>query len=353
MTTVSRRKRMLFALAAVAGAVTATVLLLAIADLYLHARAERSAGLNRWGYRGPVLGRKAPGEIRVAMLGGSTMFGYGGPWDEAIPAMLEAALHQRADGRRIRTINLGFNNEGAFAFVPTLDDFAWLGYDIVCLYPGYNDMMGDAGPNRALYRHASPVFRLTGYFPILPLVLREKAYALRSGGSIEAGYAAERDGVVFTPGVVQETSATTLEAVVGVGAAIGRQIERLSPLAAPATSAETGCDSPWVAYCGDVYRAIATARARGAAVLVIEQPLGVDPSMRRRQQQQQAELHRMIVRHFAGDHRVKRIDLSQAVDLADRDVAPDQMHLSVDGNRIIAAALVEPILAMARVVAGE
>jgi hypothetical protein len=64
-----------------------------------------------------------------------------------------------------RVINLGFNNEGAFAFLPTLQDFRYLDYDIVCLYEGYNDLPGDEGPNTAVFRHESPIFRLTGLFP--------------------------------------------------------------------------------------------------------------------------------------------------------------------------------------------
>ena len=43
------------------------------ADLYLH----HKHGVNAWGYRGPVIGRKQPGEKRVAILGGSTTWGFG------------------------------------------------------------------------------------------------------------------------------------------------------------------------------------------------------------------------------------------------------------------------------------
>ena len=82
--TLTKRKFILFAAAAIMLSVLVTLLGALGVDLYLHHRAEKSAGLNRWGYRGPVVGRKAPGEIRVAMLGGSTAFGYGVTWDEAM-----------------------------------------------------------------------------------------------------------------------------------------------------------------------------------------------------------------------------------------------------------------------------
>jgi hypothetical protein len=61
-----RRRRAVFALAAVAIGLVATTVSLFALDVYLHARAARSAGLNVWGYRGRVVGRKQPGELRVA-----------------------------------------------------------------------------------------------------------------------------------------------------------------------------------------------------------------------------------------------------------------------------------------------
>jgi hypothetical protein len=166
--TISRKKFVVFAAAATALSVAGVLVLLLAADLVVHWRAERSAGLNRYGYRGPVIPRKQPGELRVAMLGGSTVFGYGVAWNESIPAFLEAKLTARVP-QPARVINLGYNNEGAFAFKPNLEDFAYLDYDVVVLYEGYNDLPGDEGPNRSVYRRNSAVYRAFGYFPILPL----------------------------------------------------------------------------------------------------------------------------------------------------------------------------------------
>src|SRR5687768_373661 len=116
----TRRKKIVFALAAIGLAFAGMFVLLLGADLYLHHRAERSAGLNRWGYRGPVAPRKRPGEVRVVMLGGSTTFGYGVRWHESVPALLDAGLHAVEGGARFRSINLCFNKEGAYASVLTL-----------------------------------------------------------------------------------------------------------------------------------------------------------------------------------------------------------------------------------------
>ena len=69
-------------------------------DLYVHHRAERYAGVNIWGYRGPTVARKTAGEHRLVVLGGSTAFGYGVDWDKAFPAQLEARSSAAVEERR-------------------------------------------------------------------------------------------------------------------------------------------------------------------------------------------------------------------------------------------------------------
>ena len=62
-------------------------------DVYVHSRVQNLGGVNMWGYRGPAVGSKRPNETRVVMLGGSTAFGYGVPYNEAIPFYLEQMLN--------------------------------------------------------------------------------------------------------------------------------------------------------------------------------------------------------------------------------------------------------------------
>src|SRR5262245_36108636 len=143
----TRLRFVAFATAAVMLALVVMVGGLLALDLYAHSRVERSAGLNWRGFRGPTVGRKLPGELRVAVLGGSTVFGYGVRWDETIPANLERLLNASRPERPARVVNLGLIGEGAAAFLTTLQDFEDLEFDIVCLYEGYNDLAGDQRPN--------------------------------------------------------------------------------------------------------------------------------------------------------------------------------------------------------------
>lgn len=345
----SRRKFVAFAATTVLLAFGLMLGGLLAADVYLHAKAERSAGLNRAGYRGPVAGAKRPGERRVVMLGGSTVFGYGVLWNEALPAVLERLLNEILGDGAVRMVNLGYNGEGAYAMLPTLEDFEYLGPDVVCLYPGDTDLMGDAGPNTAVYRHTSAVFRLTGYFPILPLALTEKAMALRSGGHLGEAYASLLENgkpkPVFQPSLSQRASAAALDAVASLTNTMGRQLDRVSAVKAPEAGLRgpQRCDAPWIHYCDAVFSAIQYALQRGRPVVVMSAPLGSDGDGRARQLLQQAALAGLLARNFENDPRVTFVDLSRAVDPSDPALAFDGNHLTSTGNLIVAKTLVEPV----------
>ena len=343
----SRRKKILFAMVAMSLSFVALIGVLLVADLVLHRRAERSAGLNRYGYRGPVAGRKPAGELRVVMLGGSTVFGYGVAWNESIPAYLEPRLPARL-GRPVSVVNLGYNAEGAYAFIPNLEDFAYLDYDAIVLYEGYNDLTGDESVNASVYRRNSAVFRLTGYFPILPLYLDEKVKMLRSGNDLDAAYRAAESSAptVFRPTLAQRTSAGALETVSAMAKALDAQLSRVAidRRPAPAAPSALGCVPPWVNYCDAVAAAIRYGRSRGIAVVVGSQPRLVLPHARDLHAAQQAMLAEMVRRNFAGDGGVVWADLSNAVDLTTPNVTFDAMHLNPQSNAAVAAGLVEPIV---------
>jgi hypothetical protein len=352
----TRRKKIAFALAAMSLAVFGTVAMLLVVDLVLHHRAERSAGLNRYGYRGPVAGRKQAGELRIVMLGGSTVFGYGVSWNESSPVRLEARLRQRMTGP-VTVINLGFNSEGAFAFVPNLEDFADLDYDVIVLYEGYNDIPGDEGVNRNVYRRDSAVFRLTGYYPILPLYLEEKARMLRYGSDLSAGYEIERQKerglnppVTFNPNLAQRTGANALDALAVMTKALNGQFENAAverPPAIQASQSTLGCDFPHVTYCESMAAAIRFGVERGKTVVVATQPLMADGRGRELHALQHTMLAGMMANWFAADPRIVFADLSTLIDLQLPAFTFDGMHLTPEGNDRIAASLVEPVIAAA------
>lgn len=347
MAAMRMRKRLWFAGAAMTLSAALVLGTLLLADVYAHHSVERSAGLNRWGYRGPVAGRKAAGEARVAVLGGSTAFGYGRTWDEAFPAQLAALLQQGPGVGAVSVVNLAYNNEGAYSYRFTLDDYRFLGSDVVVLYEGYNDLMGENGHNTSVARHESLVFRLTGYMPMLPTVIREKALMLRYG-DLNAAYAARRGGDapkrVFRPSVANRTAAAALEMVANVSDRVEAGMAPERPTPAPMTEREAidGCEAPWRTFCRDVADATAIALSRGMSAVIVTQPWAVGNAAQAHHDQQRA-LVAMVSRRFGAEPRVSYVSLGDAVDLTRRDLSFDGMHLTRAGNRIIAERLLEPV----------
>lgn len=350
--TLSRRKRLMFAFVAAALAVAVSVVALVAADIYLHRRFQESAGVNIWGYRGPVVGRKKPGELRIAYLGGSTAFGYGVSWDQAIPAQLEKKLNARLPPgvSHVIVVNLAYNNEGAFSFTFTLDDYKYLDYDIVCLYEGYNDMTADPmKPNTSVFRHDSPVFKLTGYLPIFPVAFREKAGALRYGGDVSAFYKSVRGEpitTVFRPGLANRTAAGALDATAAIGESLERQLAKVTeePPRAVVGGDSSGCKYPWGNYCRSMFTAVDHALAMGKRVLVITQPYIGDSHV-----DQQSTMAAALARRYQGNPRVRYANAGDAVDMTDPLDGYDHMHLTAPANAAVAERLVEPVLALAQV----
>ncbi len=337
------RKRILFALSAVALASFAAGGALLAVDFFLHGRFEKSAGYNIWGYRGPAVGGKRPGEFRIVMTGGSSAYGYGAQWHEAIPALLEQKLASRPDAAAVSVINLGYNNEGAYSFKFTLQDYLWLNYDLAVLYEGYNDLLGDTSPpNTQVFRHESPVYRLTGYLPIFPIVFREKAAALLNAGNAGAAYSQDQK-TVFRPGLAARGTAGALNAVAGVSQALEQQISRVTdePSRRVSVAPTTGCQYPWQTYCQSVFDAVQLAVANGKRVLVVGQPRFAPGNARHaRHLAQQHELGTMMQRHFAGRDDVNYLDLGAVVDLGNPADSFDGMHLTPKGNSTVAEALI-------------
>lgn len=344
----SRRRRILFAACAVGIASVLSLAGLLGLDVYVHKRAERSAGLNIWGYRGPAVSRKQPDEIRVVVLGGSTVFGYGVIWDEAFPAQLERRLNASEGPFHFSVVNLGYNAEGSFAFPYTLQDYAYLQPDIVCLYEGYNDLRGDEeGGNQALYRHSSPLFRTTGYMPILPAYLREKAMALRHGSLAEA-YRQNDPGAVpiFQPDLARRTTSDALVAAARISESIERQMARLGTEPGPAVVQATGrgCAPPWSGYCGNVAAAIDFALGHGQQVIFVTQPNLPGHSGGERHSWQQLVVKTMLRERYGERRDVRIVNLGPAIDLGDTRLAIDGMHLTPQGNGRVAELLTAPVL---------
>ncbi len=304
---------------ALLGVVLAGLVLLGL-DVYARSRVERSAGTNWQGYRGPVAGSKVPGEVRIAVLGGSTAFGYGVTATHAFPAYLERLLSERAEGlggriRRVTVLNLAYNNESAVCFASTLESYAYLQPDIVLLYSGINDkpFISYYRKPEQCHRNKSVVFKLAGYLPILPLVVREKYFQLRYG-TVEEGYL--------------EWSR--------------RNRRRAKAKSALPISGEPLKEAGYDRYEHYITSLIDRALERGQAALFVTQPFGQPGTYR---EWQQTRLRRTFEQKYAGSSRFRYVTLGELFDRrADSEDTIDGMHLTPKGNAKVAQALAGPTL---------
>ncbi len=344
----SRRTR--FALGAVVLGTLLPCVSLLLVDLHLHHKFERGVLYNAWGYRGPALGRKAPGEYRVAVLGGSAAYGFGVAWEDSMPRLLEERL--AASRPSMRVVNLAYNGQGAYAFVPTMEDYAYLKYDMVVLYESYNDLLSDpARPTRSVFRRESPVFRLTGYLPIFSIVAREKASVMLYGDTRAVYQGAQHAQTVFTPGLARKSSAEILRSAAAIQDSLERQFDHViaHPSAPPLDEIPIGgCSGTFAAYCGLEYHAVQVARARNLKVLVVTQPYVPSGRLREAHMAQQRELALMVDRNFKADRGVAYVNLGDTVDLADPALAFDRMHLTRAGNDRIAEALAPVVVVLSQ-----
>lgn len=343
------RRRILFAAIAFAATLVVSVVALLGLDVYLHHRVQFSAGVNVWGYRGAPVGRKKTDETRILALGGSTAFGYGLPWDQSWPYYLEEKVNNARRSRGVagpvRVVNLGIPTDSARTFVATLNDYAYLNGDIAIFYEGYNDLGLDTNPpknktNPAVshylaWRHQSPIFRWTGYFPIFPLALNEKASVLLHGR-----FGSEEE-VRFRPDLAARATAAAMQQAADIGVSLERRLGKLTDVDVQKSQMVDADCGRWSEYCGAIQDAVQHALAHHQQAIVVTQPYFSDLHV-----EQQRALAGMLLRRFSGDARVRYVNLGRLLDVHNPKIAYDGLHLVAAGNMQVAEALVAAVLEM-------
>ena len=306
-------------------------------DLLYHQKYLTIAGLNYRGYRGKVLSRKKSGEISIVMLGGSSLFGYGVKYNEAIPEILESALNaplgNKDKRKKFSVINLAYNSEGSYAFYFNLHDFDYLDYDYVIIYDGYNDLgIG----NTVAYRHADPVFRIFKYMPILPMIINEKAMFIRHGGKIEEAYRDKK--VAFAPDQKDQIKIAAIENSLKSYNAIENILNRIKKNDQVDFNINLLTADPWAWYTYYMRKAIDYTLSRNKKVIIITQPHISDAH-----RDQQKALREMLVKVYAGNSSVTYFDLGNSISLKDESLCYDGVHLSAKGCRVMAGYIFEKI----------
>lgn len=286
------------AAALVIEAVAIAGLLTLALDMKAHSRVERLGGVNIWGYRGPVMRRKAPNEIRIATAGGDLAFGWGVAASETLVFNVRQLVALAIDlpGSRLRqftAVDLGAIGLPPAQYADWIQRFAYLKPDVICIVP--DPRRHRAAGVSLLPDRDSSVFRAFGYAPILPLVVAEKGAVLHS------------------------------KAVSAVGSIAGALDRGIGAIAAR-PSVAGGRESSAV-YVEAIERAVQTALANGASVVVVG-----PPGLAAEDVADRDALSAMAKSHFRSEPRVRFVDLGDLPDMNDDAVWLNSIALSTAGH---------------------
>jgi lysophospholipase L1-like esterase len=273
-------------------------------DQYLHAKHDAYETPNSQGYRGPILQSKAPGEMRIALVGESSAYGYGLINEYSLGSKLEDRLQADLNPRPVSVVNLAGNGDSSPCYAPTLAHYDWLEPDVVVIHAGYNDNPSTLGrPVSTCYRQRNRIFALTGYWPVTDTYVREKLYTIIYG-SAERGYVAagQIPPIMNEPGFIAGASAD----------AAGQAISDFS---------------------ANIVALIEGQLALGRSVVYLTQPY-----LNTYHRRQQVAMRDALAR-FANNSRFAYIDLGDAIDLSDSDMSFDRMHPTGEGNDVLSSRL--------------
>lgn len=258
-------------------------LIFALLDRRAH-QADRF-GVNQWGFRGEARGERAPGERRVALVGGSAAYEAATLHEQTMAMAILTQLQEfgRPYEQEYSVVNLAEPRVGADSYRNTIRAYEFLGLDVVCVFDGYDALEGL--PPHA--RRQSAIFRTSGYLPILPArILRRPAWLSDADAGIVDLF---QDG-------------------------------------RPAQE-DVSCDGASKAYCSAMADTVRYALQRGHPI-VIASP----PSVSSRHAAQQRSLGALLTSAFSADPRFMYLDLGSSINLANRAESPDGIHRTALGN---------------------
>lgn len=286
------------------------LMLLIVADQVAHKRVQAMAGVNSWGYRGLVMPTKATGEIRIAVVGGDHGFGWGVAPKETTTAYLRGVVERRLAAGGVSTTTTAMNLSAlglpAPAYADRIAHYAYLAPDVICLYIDLTDR--DEGAT--LPPSDSAIAALTGYVPMLPLLLRDKGQAMTMAGNGAGGSAVGALG-----GMMRRADRSLYS-----------WVPRSVPL--PVTRRE--------ALDRAVDAALSSARA---VVTVVPMPVGAPEWPAHR------EAIELFTMRAATEPRLRNVDLSAVDRLSDPQLRLDGYNLGAAGQSVAANAIAPAVFA--------
>jgi hypothetical protein len=209
------------------------------------------------------------------------------------------------------------------SYAETLEHFAYLRPDYICLY----DDLGVGGG--MLPEEISGVFAHTGYWPALPLVLREKGMAWRFG-NVRLGYVPRDRGGLPPPSWIRRVGGTVLEHA-------GAGLARIDAALAPAPSTRPPTNDPTL-YVTQMLHAIDVALVHARGVVVV-----VSPAETAAQSANLAALRPLVNHRLAATPALRFVDLGGVPELTAFSQRIDGWNYGGDAIAV-AASVITPAL---------
>jgi hypothetical protein len=225
--------------------------------------------------------------------------------------------------RQVVSLTLAHPGALADSYASTLEHFSYLQPDYVCLY----DDLGVGGA--ASLDETSGVYAATGYWPMLPLALREKGMALRFG-NVRLGYQWDGRPAQTQPSFVSRTAGAVVETAGDAALAFDRMMARRGP---PRMAA-----SPEM-YASRMSSAVAAAVKSSRGVVV-----AVSPAETSLQAANLAALRPRMQAMLAATPALRFVDLSSEPALADRSQRLDDWNYGGDAVAVAAKAMTPAVL---------
>lgn len=304
--------------------VIAIVSLLTI-DLYVHHKLEKQQGYNYRGYRGRVLSAKEKDEYRIACFGGSIVYGYYINNEDTWPYLLEKEFEK--EKAKISVANLGFNGQGIYGIYHDITYYDYLDYDLAIIYNAGIDQDPSNMP-LANGRGGDYIFEKFGYKLILPIYLYEKSLILKYGiknlEKVYSGNGDEKQASKDNP--IKFQLGASLNQMREVYLAINKKFASFEEQAAQMNKKNL---KPYEQYIEYLIKTFDRLLQKNKKIIYI---CGLDKGMA--DSLQQKLVRKLINERYL--NKVKYIDLSPIIDIKNKSFAFDGMHLSREGNEIIA-----------------
>ena len=270
------------------------------------------SGWNKEGYRGELRGKKKIDSKRIIALGGSTTFGYGTTNDKSWPYLLEENL--KSNNINIDVINLGGLSHGMWAIHKDIKHYNYLDYDYAIIFNGYNDINPETLAQYSK-RHNNPIFKKFGYLPTLDVYLYEKL-ALLFYDDLAEFYASKRnkdsnDNIFFFNYKNKLKSDDNKK--------IQEKLKQ---------KLEENKKEPFEDYLNEYLKVINYLNKKKIQTIIIHQP-NLDNEIL---DLQKIKVDKLILNH----QNIKVLNFRELIDLQNKKLSSDGMHLTFKGNKIIA-----------------